>query len=527
MEANADRILAGIVEAREAGCDLVIFPELAIPGYAPLDLVWRPGFVGACDAAVERIRAASQGIGVIVGSIVSEPRREGVNRADLSSVADGAGIDLFNVAVVIDDTRILARVAKSHLPCYDVHDEKRYFAPSPGIEVVPFRDTSLGIALCEDLWVNNGPIELHASLGAEWIINPSASPFYVGKPAIRRGIVSQRARENGVGIVYVNLVGGQDDVVFDGGGFVVGASGDCLFQAPHFEEGLFCFDLDAADAPIEAGNTNIEQLRDALVLGLRDYVRKNGFTSVLLGLSGGIDSAVVCVLAMDALGADAVTAVYMPSEYSSDESREDAGRLAGALGVELIEVPIRSAHAALRGALPIEAEGLTDENLQPRIRGTLLMALANARGSLVLCPGNKAEIALGYNTLYGDTVGAIAPIADLYKSDVYEVASLYVGRIPDRIRTKPPSAELRPNQRDEDDLPAYAVVDPLLRELIERNASRAQLIDRGFDEAIVDEVLRRYYVNEYKRRQLPPAIKVTPKAFGIGRRVPITQAYRD
>jgi len=527
MEANADRIVEKIVEARGAACDLVVFPELAIPGCAPFDLVWRPGFVDACEAAVERIRAASQGIGVIVGSIVAEPRREAANRADLSSVADGAETDLYNVAVVIDDRRILARVAKSHLPCYDVHDEKRYFVPSPGVEVVRFRNLSLGIALCEDLWVSGGPIDLQSSLGAEWIISPSASAFYVGKPMIHRTLVTQRARENGVGILYVNLVGGQDDVVFDGGSFAVGADGGRLFQAPQFEEGLYCFELDSASVEQPSEVPDVEQLCGALKLGIRDYVAKNGFSSVLLGLSGGIDSAVVCTLAADALGPDSVTAVYMPSEHSSDESREDARHLASTLGVELIEVPIHPTHSALRDALPTVSEGLTDENLQPRIRGTLLMALANARGALVLCPGNKAEIALGYNTLYGDTVGALAPIGDLYKSDVYEVSELFAGRIPDRIRTKPPSAELRPNQRDEDDLPPYAVIDPLLRELIERNASRAQLIERGFGEVIVDEVLRRFYTSEYKRQQLPPGIRVTPKAFGIGRRVPITQAYRD
>ncbi|MBU0595158.1 NAD+ synthase, partial [Candidatus Bipolaricaulota bacterium] len=503
MEANADRIVAGIGEARDAGCDLVVFPELAIPGYAPLDLVWRPGFVDACERAVERIRAASRGIGVVVGSIAAEPRREGVNRADLSSVADGAGIDLFNVAVVIDDARILARVAKSHLPCYDVHDEKRYFVPSPGVEVVAFRGTSLGIALCEDLWVTDGPIELQASLGAEWIINPSASPFYVGKPAIRRNLVAQRARENGVGIVYVNLVGGQDDVVFDGGSFVVGPGGDRLLQAPHFKEGLFWIDLDATEGAPETDDKDIEQLRDALVLGIRDYVRKNGFSSVLLGLSGGVDSAVVCTLAVDALGSESVTPVYLPSRFSSEESRADATELARSLSVGLLEIPISGIHSALRSALPDAPTGLTDENIQPRIRATIWMALANQRNELLLCAGNKSEIALGYNTLYGDTSGAIAPIADLYKSDVYAVAALYAGRIPDRIREKPPSAELRPNQRDEDDLPAYAVVDPLLRELIERNASRAQLVERGFDAATVDEVLRRYYTSEYKRRQLP------------------------
>ena len=528
MGANADRMIAHIDQAREAGCDLVVFPELAVPGYAPLDLVWRPGFVGACEAAVERIRAASRGIGVIVGSIVAEPRRDGVNRADLSSVADGAETDLYNVAVAIDDARVLARIAKSHLPCYDVHDESRYFTPSPGVEVVRFRDISLGIALCEDLWVTNGPAELQASLGADWIVNPSASPFYVGKPGIRRELLKTRATENGVGILFANLVGGQDDVVFDGGSFAVGPDGERLFQAPQFAEGLFVYETDTACAELPTDLTSDEQLRRALVLGIRDYVGKNGFTSVLLGLSGGIDSALVSALAAEALGPQNVTAVYLPSEFSSEESRVDAEELAKCLEVELIEIPIANAHAVLRAALPEQPSGLADENLQPRIRAALWMALANQRNALLLCAGNKSEIALGYNTLYGDTSGALAPIADLYKSDVYRVAESFGERIPRRVLEKPPSAELRANQADEDDLPAtYSILDPILKQLIEANASRAQLVERGFDEAVVDDILRRYYASEYKRRQLPPGIRVTPKAFGIGRRVPMTNAYRD
>jgi len=527
MASNADRILEQIGAARNAGCDLVVFPELAIPGYAPLDLAWRPGFVEACEQAVERIREASSGIGVMVGTIVSKPRREGVNRADLSAIADGGGIDLYNVAVVIDDGRELARIAKSHLPCYDVHDETRYFSPSPGVEIVPFRDAKLGIAICEDLWVGDGPIEIQASLGADWVINPSASPFYVGKPAIRRSLVARRAAEHGVGIVYVNLVGGQDDVVFDGGSFAVDADGRLLHQAPQFEEGVTTFDLERGNDRATPEPTDVDQLCAALVLGVRDYVRKNGFASVLLGVSGGIDSAVVCTLAVDALGPDAVTGVYLPSRFSSEESREDARDLAEKLGITLLEIPIAEIHEAVRAALPEPPGGLVDENIQPRIRATIWMALANERNALLLCAGNKSEIAMGYNTLYGDTAGAIAPIGDLYKSDVYAVANLYADRIPRRIREKPPSAELRPNQRDEDDLPAYAVADPLLRELIERNASRAQLLDRGYAAGTVDHILRRYYTSEYKRRQLPPTLKVTPKAFGIGRRVPITHGYRD
>lgn len=526
MERNADEIIRRIDEARAAGCSLVVFPELAVPGYSPLDLVWRPGFVDACSAAVDRIRDATSGLAVIVGSIVAEPHRGAVNRLDLSSSTDGAGIDLFNTAILIEDRRIVGHAAKTHLPTYDVYDEKRYFAPSPGIEVYALGGCSLGVNICEDLWVDEGPAELQASLGADWIVNLSASPFYEGKPDIRGKMVAQRARENGTGVIYVNLVGGQDDVVFDGGSLVVNASGEPVFRAPSFEEGLFVVDL--ASAPVRPPTPDpTDQLRRALVLGIRDYVRKNGFSHAILGLSGGIDSAVVAALAVEAMGPASVQAVFMASEFSSEESRTDARETARRLGIELLEIPIDKAHQAMRSALPKQALGLVDENLQPRIRGTLLMALANQQGSLVLCPGNKSEAAVGYSTLYGDTVGALAPIADLYKADVYRVAKTFGGAIPERVVRKPPSAELRPNQRDDDDLPAYPDLDPVLHALIEDGCSRNQAVARGFDADLVDEILGRLYRNEYKRRQLPPGIKVTPKAFGGGRRVPMTNHYRD
>jgi NAD+ synthase (glutamine-hydrolysing) len=527
IERNGDRILAHVNEARDLQCDLIVFPELAVCGYPPLDSIWRPGYVAACEGAVEAIRAASDGIGVIVGSITARAKREPVNRYDLSSLADNAETELFNTAVLIEDGRILGHASKIHLPCYDVYDESRYFSPGPGTEVFAFRGRTIGISICEDLWVDGGPVELQASLGADWIINPSASPFYVGKQAIRHRLVRRRAKENGVGIVFVNLVGGQDDVVFDGGSFIVDADGRLLFQAPTFAEGLYVFDLSDPRPAAPEERDELDQLRSALILGIRDYVSKNGFASVLVGLSGGIDSALVVTLAVEALGPEHVTGVYMPSRFSSDESREDAQAIARRLSIELLEIPLSVIHQALRDALPETPTGLTDENLQPRARATILMALANQRDALVLCPGNKSEIATGYNTLYGDTIGALAPIADLYKTDVYRLAESLADRIPRRVIEKPPTAELRPDHRDEDDLPPYAELDPLLGKIIENNLSRTQLIGAGSDPELVDRVLPRYYASEYKRRQLPPAIKVTSKAFGVGRRMPITNAYRD
>ncbi len=527
IDRNRDRILARVDEARDRGCDLVVFPELAVCGYSPLDSMWRPGYVESCEEAVEAIRAASEGIGVALGSIDARPRREAVNRYDLSSLADVGETERFNTAVLIEDGRVLGRASKIHLPCYDVYDEKRHFSPGLGTEVFGFRGRTIGINVCEDLWVDGGPTELQASLGADWVINLSASPFYVGKQAIRHRLVRQRAVENGVGIVYVNLVGGQDDVVFDGASFVVDADGRLVFQAPAFTEGLYVVDLSEPPRAVPEEPNDLGELRSALVLGIRDYVSKNGFSSVVVGLSGGIDSALVATLAAEALGPKRVTAVYLPSEFSSEGSREDARAIARSLSIELLEIPVADIHQALRDALPERPTGLVDENLQPRVRATIWMALANQRNALVLCAGNKSEIAVGYNTLYGDTTGALAPIADLYKTDVYRLAASLGDRIPKRVLERPPAAELRTDHRDEDDLPPYAELDPLLAKVIEANMSRDQLVGAGFDPELVDRVLPRYYASEYKRRQLPPGIKVTPKAFGIGRKMPITNAYRD
>jgi NAD+ synthase (glutamine-hydrolysing) len=527
IERNRDRILAMIDDARRQACDLVVFPELAVCGYPPLDSMWRPGYVAACEEAVEVLRAASRGIAVIVGTITAHGTREAINRYDLSSLADDTGADLFNTAVLIEDEQIVGRAAKIHLPCYDVYDESRYFAPGPGSEVFTLGDTTIGINVCEDLWVDDGPTEIQASLGAEWIVNLSASPFYVGKRAIRHQVIRRRAIENGVGVVYANLVGGQDDIVFDGGSVVVDADGAVRFEAPSFVDGLYVVDLSDPHPVPSLEMSELNRLRSALVLGIRDYVAKNGFTSAVVGLSGGIDSALVTALAVDALGSEHVTAVYLPSRFSSEESQQAARDLARRLSIELIEIPIDGVHEAVRHAMPAAPTGLADENLQPRIRATFWMGLANQRNALVLCAGNKSEIAVGYSTLYGDTTGALAPIADLYKTDVYRLAASFDEWIPSRILERPPTAELRPNQRDDDDLPPYEVLDPLLAKIIDDNRSRAELLAEGIEPELLKRILPRYYASEYKRRQLPPGIKVSPKAFGVGRRMPITNAYWD
>jgi len=377
------------------------------------------------------------------------------------------------------------------------------------------------------LWVNDGPTDAQASLGAEWIINISASPFFVGKREIRRRLAARRARENGITLIYVNLVGGQDDLIFDGGSFITGPDGDLVYQAPSFVEGLFIVDTEKTSPVSAPKEDNIATARRAIVLGIRDYVRKNSFSRVIIGISGGIDSALVAALAVEALGRDAVSGVFLPSDISSQESRDDAHTLARSIGIDIIDIPISQVVSASHAALQQGITGLAAENLQARVRGMLLMALANEHNALILTTGNKSEIAVGYNTLYGDTVGALAPIADLYKTQVWAMARRMDGLIPQPIIDKPPTAELRPDQKDEDDLPPYPVLDAILEQLIEKNASGDDLVTRGFPVATVDDVLARYYRSEYKRSQLPPAIKVSPKAFGSGRRVPITHRYRS
>jgi NAD+ synthase (glutamine-hydrolysing) len=527
IDRNLQVILSQVENARKAGCDLVIFPELSLCGYPPLDLLWRAGFKKLMTDALAEIASASQGIGVIVGGVSFRKKKGRANLADPSSLIDGAGIDLFNSAFLFLDGTLVGEEAKLMLPTFDVYNEERYFTPGPGAQVFDFRGVHLGINICEDLWLDDGPTDIQASLGADWVINISASPFFAGKGVIRRRLAAHRAHENGITLAYVNLVGGQDELVYDGGSFIVGPDGSLLFQAPYFREGLFVFDADERTPIASPPQGEIESVRQAIVLGIHDYVYKNGFEHVIIGLSGGIDSALVAALAVEALGKECVTGVFLPSTITSQDSREDAAMLAKRLGIELLEVEIAEVVDACNDALPQVPAGLTAENLQARARGMLLMALANERNALVLATGNKSEIAVGYNTLYGDTVGAIAPIADLYKTQVYRLAAAMEGTIPQRIVEKAPTAELRVGQRDEDDLPPYSLLDAILHELIEKNASREDLIARGFPEEIVADVLSRYYHNEYKRRQLPLGIKVSPKAFGMGRRMPITHAYRS
>jgi len=512
IDGNAKTITSRIVEAREAGCDLVLFPEFALPGQSPLDLVWRSGFVEACEEAMDVIRRQTDGIAAVVGSVAPCKIQQGESDAALS-----------NCAYAMEDRSILARVDKMGFTAGNVGDDKRYFSPCQGTQTIDLAGHRLGLSLGHR--IGDGTADILAGLEAEWILHAAASPFRAGIQAERLRLASQAARESGLGIVFANCVGGQDTTVFDGGSFVVGPDGRPRFRADRFEEGLFVIDLDASDATPAKEESALPEKRAAIILGIHDYVRKNGFSAVIVGISGGIDSALVAALAVEALGPSAVTGVYLPCEHSSDESRADARALSSNLGIELLEISARGVHEALRSALPFDAAGIVDENLQARSRATLWMALANERDALVLATGNKSETAVGYFTLYGDATGALAPIGDLYKYEVRQLAASFEGRVPQKILEKAPSAELRPDHRDEDDLPPYEILDPLLEALIDENASREELIARGLGAELVDEVLVRYYRSEFKRRQAPPALSLTASSFGE-RGMPLTHTFR-
>jgi len=504
MPGNACQILDQIDKARGAGCRLAVFSELAISGPAPLGLVRRTGFVEQCDAAVEAIRERCDGIAVIVGTVV-RTRVDGAER-------------LIDGAVVIDDGLVIARIGAA-APADESTDG---FPPNAGLETVTIDDLTVGVTLGAEL--DEDAVGALAALGADWAVHLAASPFHTGVQAERLAN-AERAAEFGLGILYVNCVGGQVGSVFDGGSFAVGPNRRLLVLAPRFEPGLSTFDLETeatATAPVE---DPVDEIRSAIALGIRDYVRKAGFERVVVGMSGGIDSALVTCLAVEALGADAVIGTFIPCACSSEQSRADALAIASNLGIEFIEIPAEGVHEALRTALPFDARSIVDENLQARARAVLWMALANERDALVLAAGNKSEAAVGYATLYGDTTGALAPIADLYKEDVYQLAEMFGEQIPRSVIDKAPSAELRPDHRDDDDLPPYPLLDRLLRALIDENASRSELIERGFDAELVDDILRRFYAAEFKRRQTPPGIAVSRTPLGRTR-LPLIHGFR-
>ncbi|WP_295446939.1 NAD+ synthase [uncultured Thiodictyon sp.] len=517
---NAGRVIDAAAKARAAGADLVVFPELTLTGYPPEDLLLRPEFLARVESALERVRVQAQGITLVLGY----PRR----------VAGG----LFNLAGVIRDGVLVAEYAKQALPNYSVFDEKRYFQPGGEAVVFEHRGLRLGLSVCEDIW-SEGPTAAAAAAGAQVMINLNASPFHAGKQVEREALVGRRARDHGMTILYANLVGGQDELVFDGGSFVVDRHGQVQGRAPQFEEHALLVDLSADGAPVTGGATPQRDepadealIYQALVLGVRDYVRKNGFSGAVLGLSGGVDSALTLAIAVDALGATQVEAVLMPSCYTADMSNEDALEQAQRLRVRTHTIPIAPAFdsflAMLKNAFADQAPDVTEENIQARCRGVILMALSNKHGRILLTTGNKSEMAVGYATLYGDMAGGFAPIKDCPKTLVYRLAHYRNALdpvIPERVLTRPPSAELRPDQTDQDSLPPYEVLDPILRFYIEEDQGVDAICARGFDEAVVRRVTRLVDRNEYKRRQAPPGVRISQRAFGRDRRYPITSGF--
>lgn len=548
---NAAKIVDFARQARDAGCAAVAFPELALVGYPPKDLLLKADFINRQMRALHQIADQVRGIDVLVGYAER-------NEAPI-------GRPLHNAAALLRDGEIVSRHFKTLLPTYDVFDESRYFEPGPNetrnniIQVCrehgdPASCIAAGVSICEDLWnderliprrlYHENPIhDLHAA-GAKVMFNLSASPFVVGKHDFRRDLFAEQARKYGVPLLYVNQVGGNDELVFDGNSCAFAADGTLLAQAKDFEEDLLIVDVGLSPSPdvatevadsgrLEQHATGIASIRKALVLGTRDYLRKCGFKTAILGLSGGIDSAVVAAVAVEALGSENVTGIAMPSRYSSEHSIADAKALAENLGMPFHVVPIQPMHAAfceseLNGV--INVVGLTEENLQARIRGATLMAISNQTGAILLTTGNKSEIAVGYCTLYGDMCGGLAVLSDLPKTDVYRLARHYnetAGRVvvPENTITKPPSAELAPDQKDSDSLPPYDELDAILYRYVELDESPTAIAKAGHDRATVERVIKLVDRSEYKRRQAAPGLKVTSRAFGFGRRMPIAQRY--
>ena len=554
LDGNVAKICAAYDEAEAAGCDIVAFPELAITGYPPEDLVLKPGFVADNLAALQTVAARTGRCAAVVGYVASDR-------------------DIYNAAAVCAGGEVRGTYRKRLLPNYAVFDEARYFTPgdaSDPYELYVIGGVKVGISICEDVWSPTGPLAEQAAGGAELNININGSPFHAGKTDTRQRMLATRAADASCALVYVNQVCGQDELVFDGGSMVFDADGNLIARAALFAEELLITDVvvepvyrkrlldprgrrteepmelvTISDQPIAHDDTTPvrmaplpspdEELYEALVLGTRDYVRKNGFTDVVIGLSGGIDSTLVACVAVDALGADHVHGVAMPSRYSSDGSKSDAYDLAERLGIDCRTVAIEPAFGAYLDMLAPSFEGkspdLTEENLQSRIRGTTLMALSNKFGWMVLTTGNKSEMAVGYFTIYGDSVGGYAVIKDVLKTRVYDLCryvNLRAGRmiVNESVLTKPPSAELRPDQRDDQSLPPYEVLDPILQLYVEDDRTTGEIIDMGHDEQVVRRITRLVDINEYKRRQCPPGVKVSTKAFGKDRRLPITNGYR-
>jgi len=565
LEANTEKIRAAMQHAHAAGAHIVCLPELALTGYPPEDLLLKPGFVAANLRKLDELIDASRdlpGLAAVIGFVDRDH-------------------DIYNAAAIIHEGNLAGTYHKHYLPNYGVFDENRYFQAGHKAPVFLINDVHVGVTVCEDVWYPTGPMTLQAHAGAEVIININGSPYHAGKGIFRETMLATRAADNGVIVVYLNMVGGQDELVFDGGSMVFNEQGALIARAKEFAEDMLIVDLDtasvfrsrlhdprrrqerlqvnSADVPVIPVTTNpvslsknevvlgapqriepkmerLQEIYAALVLGTGDYVRKTGFKQVVIALSGGVDSALTAAIAVDALGAENVLGISMPSGYSSEGSKTDAQALAENLGIQLLTIPIeetfRTSLKMLRPALGDDDPGLAAENLQARIRGNVLMTISNKLGPLVLTTGNKSEMATGYSTLYGDMAGGFAVLKDVLKTLVYELC-IYRNALGDRpvipqsIIDKPPSAELRPGQKDVDSLPPYEVLDPILKAYVEEDRSFEEMLAMGFERKTVERVMRLVDISEYKRRQAPPGVKITPRAFGRDRRLPITNRYKE
>ncbi|HVD01614.1 MAG TPA: NAD+ synthase [Candidatus Dormibacteraeota bacterium] len=556
LEGNSRKVIDWVERARAEGADLVAFPELVLTGYPPEDLLLKPSFIRDNLRALEKVVAASRGIAVIVGFV------------DMDS-------DIYNAAAFAADGEVKGVYHKYYLPNYGVFDEERYFRRGDRCPIFIYQGVRIGVSICEDAWYPTGPVSLQALSGAELLVNINGSPYHHGKRETRETMIRTRAMDSRAFMAWVNTTGGQDELVFDGNSLMFGPEGQIIGRAPSFEEALLVGDFDIGSvfgerlhdtrlrreaqepmkiemsvsevavggvlkrsrkwlrAPLADPLRGAAEVYSAVVVGTRDYLAKNGFAKAVLGLSGGVDSALTAAIAADALGPQNVIGVLMPSRYTSTENLGDGAACAEALGIQLVEIPIDPAHRAFealladafRGTKP----GIAEENIQPRIRGNILMALSNKFGYLLLTTGNKSELATGYCTLYGDMAGGFAVLKDIPKTLVYELCryrnSIDGAAIPERILTKPPSAELRENQKDTDSLPPYEVLDPILRGYVEDDRSYEELVAAGHDPVIVSRVIHLVDRSEYKRRQAPPGVKITPRAFGRDRRMPLTNRY--
>jgi NAD+ synthase (glutamine-hydrolysing) len=526
---NCHQIMAQAHAARKAGCNLVVFSELTIPGYPPRDLLDKGQFIDANLASLQGLVAELTGIGVICGYVDRNP--------------DESGNPLLNSAVLFENGRILQTLHKQLLPTYDVFDERRHFEPGPATAPFEFRGLRIGLTICEDMWndkdvfkkriYGSDPVIRLARAGAELLINISASVYHVGKHNFRRHMFSTMAKKYGVPLLFCNQVGGNDSVLYDGASSVFMPDGSIAAQARDFAPDLICYDTQRRTGdqhPI--AEDDLSSIWGALVMGTRDYLGKCGFNKALVGLSGGIDSALTLCIAVEALGSNRVDAIFMPSDYTSRDNYEDTRQLAQNLGVSYQVIPIGDIFGGFIHQLSPQFDhrrpGVTEQNIQARIRGTILMAHSNRSGALVLATGNKSELAVGYCTLYGDMCGGLAVIGDVPKTMVYRLSQDLNCRarvIPERILAKPPSAELAPDQIDQDDLPPYEVIDPIIKAYVEEARGLEEIVALGFDHQVAREVINRVDKNEYKRFQAPPVLKVTPKAFGEGRRYPLAKRF--